>query len=221
MSARSRTDVASYGCFAVVAAGPAWLLGKLGHWLGAFISPAGAQYGQWIGWAIAAAIYIPMLIAFVRYERKQRKLAQADQESQLVQEICVTNPRIVEVAIVGNTGPNLAIDIGDETILYLQGQWLYDCNIYGAESPENDEGDERFNGLPAPHSFPCTEFTISRLPSSGEVLRIKVGGDYIQPEAPVDALKPEHEFQPSELFCGSVEEIAGVLDREHASREAR
>lgn len=220
IAARSRTDVASYGCITLIAAGPAFLLGKLGHWLGAFVSPEIAVYGQCIGWAIAAAIYIPMLISFVPYERRQRKLAEIDKRNQLVQDIHVTSPRFVEVAMVGNTGPNLAIDIGNERILYLQGQWLYDCDIYGAASPENDEADELFNGLPTPHSFPSSEFTISRLPNSGEVLRIQVSGDHVRPETSVDALKPEHRFQPSELFSGSIEDIAGVLEREHASRNA-
>ena len=220
IDARSRPDVASLGCIVVIGAGPARPSGKLGHWLGAFVSLNGAQYGQWIGWAIAVAIYIPALISFVAYERKQRKLAQADNTNQIVQDIHVTNPRVIEVAFVGNTGPNLAIDIGDEMILFLHGKWPYNYDIYGAESPKNDEGDERFNSVPEPHSFPCTEFTVSRLPGSGQVLHIQVAGAYIQPATAVHALKPEHDFRPSEIFCGSLEEIAGVLDREHLARNS-
>ena len=92
----------------LLAAGPALLLGMLGNWLGGFISPDAAEYGQWVGWAIACTIYIQLLISFVRYERQQRQLARADKNNQLVQDIHVTNPRIVEIAMVGNTGPNLA-----------------------------------------------------------------------------------------------------------------
>ena len=205
----------------LLAAGPALLLGMLGNWLGGFISPDAAKYGQWAGWAIASSVYIRLLMLFVPFERKQCKLAQSDMHKQLVQNIHVTNPRIVEIAMVGNTGPNLAIDIGDAKILYLQGQWLYDCDIYGAEHREGDEGDEQFNRLPAPYSFPCSDFTISRFPNSGEVLRILVHGDYVQPADSVDALKPEHQFRPSEIFCGSIEEIEDVFDREYATRNPR
>ena len=132
--------------------------------------------------------------------------------------IHVLNPRVIEIAMVGNTRPNLAIDMAT-MILYLQGQWLYDPDIYGAP-PRDDEGDELFNGLPAPHSFPCSEFTITRLPHSGEVLRIQIVGNYLQPEPAVEALKSEHEFQPSELFSGSIDDLVMVMEREHKIRRA-
>jgi hypothetical protein len=216
-----KPDYASFGCLVVLSGGAAWTFGKIGHWIGSFFSENVSTYAQWVGWIAGVALGIPILVALIPYGRRQQKLATRDRETQLVQEIHVIDPRVIEVAMVGNIGPNLAIDIGDEKILYLQGQWLYDCDIYGAESPENDEGDELFNGLPAPHSFPCSEFTISRLPNSGEVLHIRVAGNYLPPETPVEALKPEHRFQPSELFKGSLDDLAGVMQREHATRKAR
>lgn len=216
-----KPDYASFGCLIILSGGSAWTFGLLGHWIGSFISENVAIYAQWGGWIAGIALGISILVAIIPYVRKQKKLAIRDYETQVVQEIHVTNPRVIEVAMVGNTGPNLAIDIGDEKILYLQGQWLYDCGIYGVESPENDDGDEMFNDLPAPHSFPCSEFTLSRFPNTGEVLRICVVGDYLPPEATVEALKAEHQFQPSELFSGSLDDLASIMDHEHLRRRAR
>lgn len=216
-----KPDYASFGCLTVLTGAAAWTFGKVGHWIGSYVTENVATYAQWAGWIVGIALGIPILVAIIPYSRKQQKLATRDYETQLVQEIRVTDPRVIEVAMVGNIGPNLAIDIGYDKILFLQGQWLYDCQIYGAQSPENDEGDELFNGLPAPHSFPCSEFTISRLPSTGEVLHIHVAGDYLSPEAPVEALKSEHQFQPSELFSGSLDDLASIMDHEHLRRRAR
>jgi hypothetical protein len=216
-----KPDYASFGCLIILSGGAALAFGLLGHWVGSFISENVAIYAQWGGWTAGIALGIPILVAVIPYGRKQQKLAIRDHETQVVQEIHVTNPRVIEVAMVGNIVPNLAIDIGNEKILYLQGQWLYDRGIFGAESPENDEGDEMFNGLPAPHSFPCSEFTLTRLPSTGEVLQICVVGDYLPPEAPVETLKAEHQFQPSELFSGSLDDLASIMDHEHLRRRAR
>jgi len=215
-----KPDYASFGCLIVLSGGAAWTFGKVGHWIGSFSSEDVATYAQWVGWIAGIALGILILVAIIPYGRKQQKLATRDHETHQVQEIHVTDPRVIEVAMVGNVGPNLAVDIGDDKILYIQGQWLYACDIYGAASPENDEGDELFNGLPASHSFPCSEFTISRLQNTGEVLHIHVAGDYLPPEAPVEALKSEHQFQPSELFSGSVDDLASIMDHEHLRRKA-
>ncbi len=221
IAARAKPDFASVGCLVIFVAGPAWLLGKLGHWLGGMITPEAAKYAQWIGWAITFAVYTPFVVSIFRYGRRQRKLAQSDHEDQLVQEIHVTNARLVEVAMVGNIGPNLAIELNSESVLYLQGQWLSDNSVYNAPIPENDDGDEKFNGLPSPHAFPSTEFTLIRLPNSGEVLQIQVSGEYVHQEPAVKALQQHHRFQPSEIFSGQVADIAQIMEREHASRQRR
>ena len=150
----------------------AWMFGDLVYWLGSFISADVAKYLEWDGWAGTAAVFLPLFLSLNRYERKERKLGSRDLEDLLIQEIHVTDPRVVEVAMLGNLGPNLAIDIGDDKILYLQGQWLYDSEIYGANAPENDEGDDSYSGHPAPHSFPSFEFKISRWPNSGRVFQV-------------------------------------------------
>lgn len=196
------------------------MFGILARWFGSFASSDVATYAQWAGWGISAALFIPILAGLIPYERRQRQLASRDNAFQVVQEIHVTDPRVVEIGLINDNAPVLALDIGGEMILFLQGQWLLERGTYGAAIPVNDEGDEKFNGLPPPHSFPCTDFTISRFPSSGEVLRIHVAGDYLAPGAIVETLRPEYQFQPSEVFNGSLDHLDDVLAREHAGRTA-
>lgn len=220
ISARTRRDYASYVWVVLFSAGTAFAFGILGRGLGSFISTEVTTYVQWAGWFAGVALAIPLLAALIPYERRQRRLASRDDDCQIVQEIHVTDPRVVEIGLINDNAPILAFDTGGGTILLLQGQWLLECETYGAELSRNDEGDEFFNGLPPPHSFPSTDFTITRFPNSGEVLRIRVAGDYSAPDAIVEALRPEYQFQPSEIFSGSLDDIVGVLAREHAARTA-
>ena len=89
IAARAKPDVASAGCLLAFAAGLACGLGAFGHWLGTFISPVAAQYGQWIGWAVAVVVSVPFAISVIRYARRQRELAQSDNDNQAVQDIYV------------------------------------------------------------------------------------------------------------------------------------
>jgi len=199
---------------------PAYLLGNLGSWLAGFISPEAATIGQWIGWALAAIVFVAAIVSFVPYERRRRQRAVQDRQAQMIQDIHVVEPRVIEIGLVSDNEPILAFQIGDNKILFLQGQWLRDSETYGVDASDREPCEQFFNGLPAPHSFPSTEFTISRLPNSGEVLGIRVAGPYLAPGKAVEAMKPEYDFADSELLDGSLDDIAGVLAREHARRIA-
>lgn len=163
-------------------------------------------------------MFLYVLVTFIPFERRKRQRAMRDHRAQNVQEILVTNPRVVEIGLINDNEPILAFDIGESKILFLQGQWLRDNETYGAEFCDSDEGEEFINGLPPPHSFPSSQFTITRLPHSGEVIRISVAGEYLEPEAIVEALRPEYEFGDSELFDGELGHVAEILAREHESR---
>src|SRR5262245_16561249 len=65
---------------------------------------------------------------------------------------------------------------------------------------------------------PGTEFTLSRLPQSGEVAGIRVTGNDVVPQVAIAALQPEYDFADSELLEGSLDDIADVLAREHERR---
>jgi hypothetical protein len=200
---------------------PVYFLGQLGGWVGGFVSEDASAYGQWIGWILAAFLFVSAVVTFLPYERRLRKRAAQDERERTVQEIHVLEPRVIEIGLINDNEPILAFDIGDNKILFLQGQWLRDAGTYGTDGPEGDPFDEFINGLPAPHSFPSTEFTVSRLPHSGEVLGIRAQGNYAAPQAEVEALKTEFEFGDSEIFDGSLDDIAAVLAREHERRSAR
>jgi hypothetical protein len=53
------------------------------------------------------------------------------------------------------------------------------------------------------------------------VLGIRIAGKYVAPQAVVEALKFEYEFADSELLQGSLDDIAGVLAREHERRRGQ
>lgn len=219
---RVMPDLASYGCMSLIfGVVPAFLLGKLGGWVGGFISQDASTYGQWIGGVVSAVLLVSVLLSFQRYERRARRWAALDDQAKIIQEIHVVEPRVIEIGLINDNEPILAFDVGDNKILFLQGQWLRDSGIYGTDRPEGDPLDEFINGLPEPNSFPSSEFTISRLPNSGEVLAIRVAGKYVAPHAVVDVLKFEYEFRDSELFDGSLDDMGGVLAREHERRRAR
>jgi hypothetical protein len=217
----TKPNVASWGCLAIIfGIVPALLLGALGGWLGGFISDEASTYGQWIGWILSAILLVSVVFSFFPFERRMRRRAARDQQDRIVQEIHVVEPRVIEIGLINDNEPILAFDVGSNKILFLQGQWLRDAGTYGTDGPEDDSGDEFINGLPAPHSFPSTEFTVSRFPHSGEVLGIRVHGKYAPPQSVVEALRFEYEFGDSELFDGSLEEIASLLAREHEQRKA-
>lgn len=219
---RTKPDIASWGCLVIFfGIAPVYLLGKVGGWVGGFIFDDASAYGQWIVWILAVFLFVSAVVTFLPYERRLRKKAAKDEQERTVQEIHVVEPRVIEIGLINDNEPILAFDIGDNKILFLQGQWLRDAGTYGTDGLEGDPFDEFINGLPAPHSFPSSEFTISRFPHSGEVLGIRVGGQYVAPQAEVEALKREYEFGDSEVLDGSVDDVAGVLEREHQRRSAR
>jgi hypothetical protein len=216
---QQRPDMASFGCL-IVSFGivPIFLLGSLGAWLGGIWNEEAVVYGRWIGWLAGLGVLTWALASFVPYERRRRMRGRKDAADQLVQEIIVSHPRVFEIYLISDNEPILVFDIGDGRFLFLQGQWLREPDKYGAP-PQDGDADERYvNGLPEPFSFPSVEFKLTRLPHSGRVLRIAVGGGYLAPGKTVDALQREYEFGDSEIFDGDIEDIAGVLAREHAKR---
>jgi hypothetical protein len=124
----------------------------------------------------------------------------------------------MEISLISDNEPILAFDIGGGKILFLQGQWLREPSTYGAPRQDGDPEEQFLNGLSKPFSFPSTAFTATRLPHSGRVLKITARGDYLAPEKKIEALRREYEFGDSELLDGALEDIAGVLAREHAKR---
>jgi hypothetical protein len=56
------------------------------------------------------------------------------------------------------------------------------------------------------------------LPNSGHVFRIRVTGDYLNPDDPIDALKPGFNFHYCEIIHGSIDDIPDALQAEYERR---
>lgn len=178
---------------------------------------------------VSAGIFVSLLLTvflfcYIPYEQRQRRIASEDIKARTIQDIHISAPRVIQIGLINDNEPILAFGIGNNKILFLQGQWLCNEGTYGVEplskeQSEDDALDEFLNGLPEPHSFPSTEFTVSRFPNSKKVIGIRVAGSYIAPEAEAEALEPEYEFGDSELFEGSLDNIADALAHEHRRRK--
>lgn len=109
--------------------------------------------------------------------------------------------------------PVLLIDGGDGKVLVLCGMWLEDASIWSDDAEEDESEVTSFNGLRAPHAFPCTRFTLARLPRTGEVLSISNDGEYLEPDGTDASLASDDEPQQSMVINGSVDDVKGVLTR--------
>jgi len=215
----ARPDLVGWGCLIVLfGPAPVWALGALGHWLGSYVGEAAAEYGQYLGWGLAAVIFLYVAAGCYRYERAYLRRARADAAAQQVQEVRVRDPRVVEVALINDNEPILCFDIGDKRLLYLQGQWIRNPWVYGAGNCNVEPVEETVNGLPGRLGFPNTEFTVTRLPNCGRVLEIRLAGEYLPPERTLDVLKPEYQFGHSELFEGELDDLGAILADQHRRR---
>ena len=167
--------------------------------------------GLIVGVAIGLILCAVSIVNFRPYEKQFRLRAQADLKAGIIQELSVSARAVATISSLNGLEPVLAFDIGDDQILILQGQWLWDGGIYEAEPLIGDSYEEFFNGFPEPNSFPSTEFMISRFPISGEVVRIRVSGAYMAPDEVRAELTSMHDFGMSELIPGSFQDIPSAI----------
>jgi len=130
----------------------------------------------------------------------------------------------VELMPVGARDPAILFVGDNDRMLVLQGQWLRLAETYGAPEPDIDQTEETFNFLDPPHAFPTSDFVVTRLPQSGDVLDIRLAGSYVAPEKPVDLLDDSHEFGDSLVLDGTLETFesaAAEVWSEMRSRHSR
>lgn len=90
-----------------------------------------------------------------------------------------------------SVGPSLCMDIGDGSYLLINGQWIYDDEIYGEDARKYfDQESDIFNGYQSPYSFPATEFELWLSNLDGKPMKLVVSGDYLTPR-PVSSPTPE------------------------------
>jgi len=164
----------------------------------------GSIFG-WIGEVGAIGLFIIISIKFYKYEQELRKRAEKDYDNITIEEIIVESDKVYEICSIDNNDPILAFDIGENKVLYLQGQWIRDWETYNLkEDPSiSDEGDDFINGLAPPYAFPTDKFIIIRSSHIGEVFSIKLLGEYIEPIETLDVLE-KNEFNMSEILIGDI-----------------
>ena len=135
------------------------------------------------GWAVAGLLIVCGIIGVAIGVsagldfRRHRRLRAVDIAARRVEVVRVEGARLVEQEVHNDEGPLYFFGIGSGRILFLGGQWLLDYDIYGLDpDPAAIEADD---WIP----FPSSSFVVHRLPASGEVLRIELGGDRLPPEA--------------------------------------
>jgi hypothetical protein len=142
---------------------------------------------------------------------RMRQFVKEDLERGEVQILHVKDPVVVRQDEYNDEGPILFFDIGGGKILFLWGQWLLDPETYGApveELPDDLDVPEHINGLPDPYAFPSSEFTITRLPRSGNVLRTEVLGTYLPPARTVGRKEVRLiALGPSAILNGSLDAL--------------
>ena len=197
---------------------PGFALGLIGGWIGGYVSPDVATWTRYAGWLIGLAGLIYGIVWYWPHERQRRKQAYADSTDTVVQELTVKSSCVAELFCLGSHEPCLVFDLGDDQLLYLHGQWIRYESTYDAHSIVNDGNDTYFNLLDPPHSFPADSFVVTRLPNSGHVFRIQVTGRYLKPDDPINALKPDFNFNYCEIIPGSIDDIPDSLQAEHQRR---
>jgi len=179
----------NWGCLLVFAALPAAGLFFVGRWAAGFVSAVSTEAGSWIGLLVAAGLLARVTFQAGKGFQTDRRRARQDLDAGVAEEIEVRTSGIVLLGEEGTkTEPRLAFDIGDGKLLVLAGFWMQRPLLYGAP---NDviaaaRRDRRalqgiFNRLPPPWSFPCSEFTLRRLPASSVVLSIRIAGEPLDP----------------------------------------
>lgn len=144
----------------VVAVAAGWVANKLGF--GGFRRPVAIAVLTVFALSGVAAGTVA-----IRQFRRIRQHARMDIKDAKVQVIQVENARLVEREEFNDEGPLYYFGIGQDKVLFLGGQWLYDWEVYGVSTEP---------------SFPSASFTVHRLPS-GPVLRIELKGVRLAPEA--------------------------------------
>lgn len=161
------------------------------------------------GWPgrIAAVTVIAITAAFsARVDRRARASALADLQGGEVEVLEVETSRALELEVDhASVAPAVVLDVGDGQLLLLDGPWATDPALYGGAEPGRVDAPPWWNQLAPPLAFPTPQFTLVRLPRSGEVLSIRATGEYLAPERKLAVDLAKLQPRASELFPGVFE----------------
>ncbi len=200
-SFRDHADTAAW------CASPMLALGAFGVIIGSLIGLAGGDVGLWpalIGVIVGSPITVLLIWFWVIPDRRARRIPLTTIET-----LRVSDARYAEMEQANDEGPHYFLQVDDDRLLFLTGQWMFDPYVVG-----DVDGD-------AP-TFPSRDFALDRDPVSGGVLSLLPRGG----PAPLvrtfrmDELPLEAEFfsGPSVLFDGTLEDLAGAIEAETRAR---
>lgn len=169
----------------------------------------------WIG--IIGVLVLGGVLLFSLCERALDVWKRAWPISGEVEEVHVTNARAAfgwyfasftgEPAIV-------VVDAGDGTMIWCEGDWLYNWSSYGA-ARDAETNKTSFNELAEPFGFPSSAFVIRRRPTCGSVLGVDVMGRIVAPELHV--IVHERVFTPkprgleTHVFTGQLHDLPDLI----------
>ena len=210
-------DGSSRGFLVLLIAGSCVGLALLFGFLASLVSESWRTGGTIAGAAAGLVMGVVFFRGFGQFERELRDRSAADLAEGEVEEIVVECDAVVAIeADHSSLIPALALEIGDDDLLVLAGQWLGDPPLYGSDVTEADDALEGFeeiwwNGLRPPHAFPTRRFTVVRFSASGDVLAIRPEGEYLAPARTVPFDLGRYNPQPSQVLKGTLSELDRAL----------
>jgi hypothetical protein len=160
------------------------------------LPPYGRPLAWWMPLAFAVSMWL-LIVAIRRlyFDPSSRWQSREDfikelAEKDWLEEINFRAQRAFQVEEFEDEGSHYFIELEDKSVLYLNGQYLY-------EYEEIDDDPE----LNQPRRFPCTEFAIRRHKKDGYAIEILCGGSVIEPEItfpPFDAEDYRNNLAPED-----------------------
>ncbi len=159
-----------------------------------------------LGLGMSVLFVVLVIIAFVMFNPSGVKIEDFKSNEEQIQDLedkglLISTDfnaiRAFKVEEGEDEGPYYFIELADGSVLYLNGQYLYDY-----EHIEDDEEDNQ------PQIFPCTHFTIRRHRDEGYVVDIICRGSLIE----LESLEPD--CQREEYRWGKIPEDGGIITNE-------
>jgi hypothetical protein len=147
-----------------------------------------------------------MSVAVFRILTMRARDAAADLRYGYLHVVAVKCSRVVQQKEFNDEGPIYFFDLGDERILLLWGQWLYNPHV-GLNNESQIEDSDSTEEEDEPE-FPCTEFVLHRCPALGRVLRLEVGGIALRPSRELEVHStPIADMNDCEVLVGNFEAL--------------
>lgn len=170
----------------------------------------------WLAAPVAGLLVAASFTSIIRHRKDLADKTKRANEADAIEILDIEATRAIDIQAPGSTGPAVCVDVGDGQILLLYGQWLYDPTLYRAPEPDEDKGDESWNGLPAPNAFPATAFRLHRWDGENQPFWIEIRGDYLAPEETAIQLRCANAQKlpkSVEVFAGRLETLQEDIDR--------